>query len=79
MQDYTSTHTQTYNKLKGFTIDDFTNDQIGVQYYTGLQDYLTFFDVLSSLGHCAYKLKYINSIRSCLSVPDQPFFDIDQV
>ena len=73
-----STHTQTESetKVQGFTIHDFKNDPKGVHYYTGLQDYLNFMDVLASLGPCAFELTYVNGKRPSLSVPDQLFLTI---
>ncbi|XP_038048752.1 uncharacterized protein LOC119722625 [Patiria miniata] len=67
-----SAHTQTDSgtKVQGFTIHDFKNDPKGVHYYTGLQDYLNFMDVLASLGPCAFELTYVNGKRPFLSVPD---------
>ena len=56
-----SSHTQT-EFIQGFTVEDFKSDPVGIPYYTGLQDYLTFFDVLASLGPCAFELKYMHGV-----------------
>ena len=57
------------------SIDDFVNDQKAIQFYTGLIDYLTFVDVLASLGPAAYKLNYLHAYPT-ISVPDQLFLTI---
>ena len=59
-----------------FTIEDFKTDSAGVHYYTGLQDYPTFFDVLASLGPSAHTLTYIHGVRPTISVPDQLFLTL---
>ena len=57
--------------MQKYTIEDFRCDPKGLQYYTGLDDYLAFFDVLASLGPASYKLKYWNNVNPSISVPDQ--------
>ncbi|XP_038047675.1 uncharacterized protein LOC119721789 [Patiria miniata] len=70
-----TSETQTESN-RGFTIEDFKTDSAGVHYYTGLQDYLTFSDVLASLGPSAFKLTYLHGVRPSICVPDQFFLTV---
>ncbi len=62
--------------VQKYTIEDFRKDPKGLQYYTGLDNYIAFFDVLASLGPASYKLNYWNNINPSISVPDQFFLTI---
>ena len=68
-------HTQTVDPvaLPGMSIDDFTYDP---EFYTGLDSYLTFYDVLASLGPGAYHLTYFNGRTPTIKVQDQLFLTL---
>jgi hypothetical protein len=52
-------------------ISNFTKDDAGMQYYTGLENVKVFNDVLCSLGPDAYRLNYYQGIIPRLDVADQ--------
>ena len=62
---------QTPGYLARMTLTDFIYDKEGLCYYTGIQDYETFQDVLRSLGPAAFHLSYWNSVSPAINVPDQ--------
>lgn len=53
------------------THTDFIQDSDGLNYYTGIQQYDTFMNVLHSLGPAAYQLNYWNGVSPRISVVDQ--------
>ncbi|XP_061196585.1 uncharacterized protein LOC133204857 [Saccostrea echinata] len=55
------------------SIDNFTNDDAGVHFYTGLETLRKFYFVLRTLGPAAYYLNYVYHQVSNISVPDQFF------
>ena len=67
-----STQTQT-PKQPMFSIENFVDDDAGVHFYTGLENYIKFNFVLSTLGHAAYCLNYAYINVTNVSVPDQFF------
>ena len=62
---------QTPGYLARMTLTDFIYDKERLCYYTGIQDYETFQDVLRSLGPAAFHLSYWNSVSPAISAPDQ--------
>jgi len=50
---------------------DFIKDSEKLNYYTGIQQYDTFMNVLHSLGPVAYHLNYWNGASPKISVPDE--------
>ncbi len=75
-----NSYTQTLdNLLVGsykMSIEDYKHDEPGVKYFTGLDCYQTFCDVLASLGPAAYELNYLYNIKPKLSVKDQLFLTL---
>ncbi|XP_062610837.1 uncharacterized protein LOC134272644 [Saccostrea cucullata] len=55
------------------SIENFTNDDAGVNFYTGLETLTKFYFVLRTLGPAAHCLNYIYHKVSNISVPDQFF------
>ena len=55
------------------SINNFTNDDAGVNFYTGLETLTKFYFVLRTLGPAAHCLNYIYHRVSNISVPDQFF------
>ena len=55
------------------SIDKFTNDDAGVNFYTGLETLTTFYFVLRTLGPAAHCLNYIYRRVSNIGGPDQFF------
>lgn len=53
------------------THTDFIHDSVGLNYYTGIQQYDTFINILHSLGPAAYQLNYWNGVSPSISVADQ--------
>ena len=64
------TQSNPHSKQK-YSIEDFRDDPKGLHYYTGLESYIAFFDVLASLGPASYELNYWNNVNPTISVPDQ--------
>ena len=64
--------TQTPSKPK-FDIDDFISDDAGIHFYTGLENYMKFKFVLSTLGPAAYCLNYVYHNVCNISVENQFF------
>ena len=54
----------------------FIHDSEGLNYYTGIQQYDTFMNVLHSLGPAAYQLNYWNGVSPTISVVDQFFMTL---
>ena len=65
-----SSETQTSDTCS-FDIDNFINDSVGLQFYTGLDNYEAFVTVLASLGPAAYQLNYLYGKHPVLSVANQ--------
>ena len=55
------------------SINNFTNDDAGVNFYTGLETLTKFYFVLRTLGPAAHCLNYIYHKVSNISIPDQFF------
>ena len=55
------------------SINNFTNDDAGVNFYTGLETLTKFYFVLRTLGPAAHCLNYIYHRVSNISVPHQFF------
>ena len=64
------THTPQYTPK---SINNFTNDDAGVNFYTGLETLTTFYFVLRTLGPAAHCLNYIYRRVSNIGVPDRFF------
>ncbi|XP_052788486.1 uncharacterized protein LOC128223234 [Mya arenaria] len=58
-------------KQPAFSIYNFEHDSAAVHFYTGLENYLKFMFVLSTLGPAAYHLNYIYHSVISVTVPDQ--------
>ena len=61
----------TYSSVSPMRIDNFTIDDAGVNFYTGLETLTTFYFVLRTLGPAAHCLNYIYRRVSNIGVPDQ--------
>ena len=66
-----SSHTQTCSSSCSFDINNFVVNNVGVQFYTGLENCEAFLTVLCSLGSAAYKLNYLYGKNPYLAVPNQ--------
>lgn len=55
------------------SIDNFENDDAGIDFYTGLETFSHFFMVLRTLGPAAYCLNYVYGDVLGITVPDQFF------
>ncbi|XP_069117620.1 uncharacterized protein [Argopecten irradians] len=71
----TQTHTGA-SKIPMFSVEQFANDDTTIHFYTGLESYLKFMFVLSTLGQAAYCLKYIFFQIDTVSVEDQFFMTL---
>ena len=65
-----STQTPSYPM---YSIENFINDDAGIHFYTGLENYSRFEFVLRSLGPAAYHLEYTSHRVENLSIPNQFF------
>jgi len=59
-----------------FNVSRFSCDNLGIHYYTGLENYSKFLYVLSTLGHSAYNLTYYGHRCDNISVPNQFFLTL---
>ena len=59
-----------------YSIDKFRSDDAAIHFYTGLETYAKFVNVLHSLGPAAYCLRYIYFQVSGVSVEDQLFMTL---
>lgn len=74
-KQHTSVATQTLDSPP-FTVERFVEDDDGIHYYTGLENYQKFQFVLSTLGNAAYNLKYRWKGCKKLTVTDQFFLTL---
>jgi hypothetical protein len=72
-----TSETQTTKQQK-YSIEDFRHNDAGVHFYTGLENILKFYFVLSTLGPSAYCLNYAYHNVKRISVPDQFFYGFDE-
>ena len=71
----TQTDQSDVSDLGRMSVDNFRRDPEGMKFYTGLDSYSTFVNVLASLGPASYRLNYVYS-KPSIQVQDQLFLTI---